>query len=151
MFNGSWVVGHGSNGACCIRCRNSRNFFTCVSSWQSRAEIQFRSLKANLTWTLGRLAGWRLISAMRILAFPPSFLHTRWSDSRLNEKSSLKKSKLWKEIVKFYPFFSFTSNSFRIRSCSDPGWFFPDPYPDPAKSLRSDRIFIHNTEQQQWW
>ncbi len=38
---------------------------------------------------------------------------------------------------------SFTSNSFRIRSYPDPDWFLP--YPDPAKSFRSDRIRIHNT------
>ncbi len=40
---------------------------------------------------------------------------------------------------------SFTLNSFRIRSCSDPDpqWFFPDP--DPAKSFGSKWIRIHNT------
>ncbi len=38
----------------------------------------------------------------------------------------------------------FTSNSFRIQSCPDPDWFFPDP--DPAKSFGSDRIRIHKTD-----
>jgi hypothetical protein len=49
------------------------------------------------------------------------------------------------EIVKFYQFFRVVllQIHFRIRSCSDPGWFFPDP--DPVKSFRSDRIRIQNT------
>jgi hypothetical protein len=39
----------------------------------------------------------------------------------------------------------FFSDSFRIRSCSDPKWFFPypNPDPDPAKSFGSNRIRIH--------
>ncbi len=38
---------------------------------------------------------------------------------------------------------NFTSNSFRIGSCSDPELFFPDP--DLANSFGSVRIRIHNT------
>ncbi len=42
------------------------------------------------------------------------------------------------------------SDLFRIRSYPDSelpgsGMIFPDPYPDPAESLRSERIRIHNT------
>ncbi len=39
---------------------------------------------------------------------------------------------------------SYISNSFRIQSCPDPDWFFPDP--DPAKSFGSARIRIHKTD-----
>ncbi len=48
------------------------------------------------------------------------------------------------EVVNFYQFFriALLQNSFRIRRCPDPEWFFPDP--DPAKSFGSDRIRIHN-------
>ncbi len=31
--------------------------------------------------------------------------------------------------------------------CQDPQWFFPDPYPDPAKSFESDLIRIHNNAE----
>ncbi len=39
---------------------------------------------------------------------------------------------------------SLNSDSFRIRNYPDSEWFFPDPYPEPAKIFGCDRIRIHN-------
>ncbi len=87
---------------------------------ESNHNVQREEKSAMVLWTQNDFFRIRILLFSWFLAFKVNIFLT---------KRNLYLSIFVEKIINFV---SYTSNSVRIRRCSDPEWFFSDPQPDPA-------------------